>query len=100
MMGAKPPMEGEEAPEGGGDYVIEIACRQDGTFSVSSPESQGTEGMEGGESSGQPAKSVDEALKIARDMIDAHKGDDGMSVEKAFGDVFNEDQAQSNGKGY
>lgn len=93
MMDAKPPMEDEEAheaPEGSGDYVVEIACHPDGTYTVSGPESHRAEGMEGGESGGQTTKSVDEALKIARSMIDMHKGDEGMSVEKAFGDVFNE----------
>jgi len=55
-------------------FTIEISCLPDGTFSVSSEpleeEAQEEQG-EAGSESGQPAKSIGEALKIALQLYQA-----------------------------
>ncbi|MBP7483941.1 MAG: hypothetical protein KA781_01380 [Aquabacterium sp.] len=64
-MGAK--MGGGQMESEGG-YCIEIYAHPDGTFKVTREDKpEPMEGMEG-ESQGQPANSLDEALEIARGM--------------------------------
>lgn len=87
MMGDKPMPEKQSGmtDDGAGDYIVEIACHQDGTYTVTAKSGEAPQG--------QPAKSMDEAMQIAGGMIESHKGgDDGMSVEKAFAEGFKGDE--------
>lgn len=78
------------APEQTGSAVT-ITKLPDGTFTVApetddaamTPETPGMESQE--ESSAQPAATIDEALDLARQMLD---GGGEMSPEQAFSDSF------------
>ena len=59
------PPQGSEGGEGG--YCIEIYVHPDGTYKVTREDKPEPKPMEG-ESQGQPANSLDEALEIARGM--------------------------------
>ena len=82
------PMASPAAEEQGAS--VTITKNPDGTFMVSSgddesAESPEMEAQEPEEPQGQPAKSIDEALDMARQMLQGGE----MSVEEAFGKGFN-----------
>lgn len=65
---ANMPTDPSAPPEGGdGGYCIEIYVHPDGTYKVTREDKPEPKPMEG-ESQGQPANSLDEALEIARGM--------------------------------
>lgn len=78
------PPQGSEG--GGGGYCIEIYVHPDGTFKVTrevKPEPKPMEGMEG-ESQGQPANSLDEALEIARGMAEGPKEEPMAAAQRGY----------------
>lgn len=97
MMKGQPVM-GEEAAEPAGQaaetagFSIEIACDSQGNITVSL-ESGKQEAAEGSapEEQGSPAQSIDDALKIAKEMYLAETGEAGGPAPQ---DVWNEEAAK------
>ena len=96
MMSADPAASAGGSEEGAGDtdtggYCIEIEVDSQGNISVSLEDAK-QESAEGAESEdpGTPAKSIDDALKIAREMYAAESGEAGASPE----DQWNQEAAK------
>ena len=80
------PIEQPGQPAPMGEAAGTTVCIQklpDGTFSVYPKASEGGQAMEA-----QPAGTADEALELARTMLEA--GGEGMTVEQAFSNGFND----------
>lgn len=71
MTSTSQPQPPEEASTGG--TSVTIARAEGGTFTVD----------------GKPAQTLDEALQMARQALEASEGDSRMSVEEAFRGGFN-----------
>lgn len=69
------------------ELTVSITKKADGTFLVEkeTPAEEQTEQSEMGETQGTPAKSLDEALQVARGLLE---GMDGASEDAAFDEGF------------
>lgn len=90
MAGFEDLMNGADgsAGSGGEELTISITKKADGTFIVEkeTPAEEQTEMGETGETTGIPAKSLDEAIQVARSMFDEVSGN---SEDAAFNEGFN-----------
>lgn len=92
---ANMPTDPSAPPEGGdGGYCIEIYVHPDGTYKVTREDKpEPMEGMEG-ESQGQPANSLDEALEIARGMAEGPKEEPMAAAQRGYSKVKRPEMAK------
>lgn len=95
---AAAPSDAPVADDMGQGFCIEILCKSDGTFNVSVEPAQeeATEENATGETGeeGQPASSIQEALKIARQIFEAGGMADGGEGDFTKGYASNLDMGQ------